>query len=209
VYLEGRLLNYLYRGLVMEYIDKFEIDGFELVISYDEVDWCPREMGDYLGTMAFFHKRYTIGDKHNLTVEQVQGIAESNKYISLPVYMYDHSGITISTSPFSCPWDSGQLGYIFVSVDKIKSEFGWSRLTRSRIAKIKEYLNNEVKELDAYLTGQLYRYDIYRDEEVLDGIGPYLDSEDAIAEGKQAIKHYAKELGVQLSLDLTTSALVG
>ena len=34
----------------------------------------------------------------------------SQKFLMLPLYLYDHSGITMNTTGFSCPWDSGQVG---------------------------------------------------------------------------------------------------
>jgi len=190
-------------------LEKIAIDGFDLVISYDEIDWNPREHYDNLGTMVIFHSRYSLGDIHNYSVDDVRDIAESKDYIALPIYMYEHSGITISVNPFSCPWDSGQVGYIFVSNEKVKKDFGWSRITSKRLLKIKEYLTNEVKELDAFITGQVYRFDVYRDGELLDGLGPFTDSNDAILAGKDVIKYLANELGVQLSLDLAYSGLLG
>ena len=33
------------------------------------------------------------------------------------VYKYEHGGIALSTSPFNCPWDSGQIGYIYMLKD--------------------------------------------------------------------------------------------
>lgn len=33
----------------------------------------------------------------------------------MPLYLYDHSGITISTSEFCDPWDSGQIGFIYTN----------------------------------------------------------------------------------------------
>ena len=81
-------------------------------------------------------------------------------YIMLNIYMYDHSGITIKTSPFSCPWDSGQIGFIYVSKKKIKKEYGWKVLTKKRITQIENYLKNEVKTYDQYLRGEVYGYSI-------------------------------------------------
>lgn len=40
--------------------------------------------------------------------------------VVLPLYLYDHGGITMNTGGFSDPWDSGQVGFIFVSKEKIK-----------------------------------------------------------------------------------------
>jgi hypothetical protein len=130
---------------------------------------------DQLGTMACIHRRYTLGDEHKLTVEEVQSIEETGKYgeesvICLPLYLYDHSGLTISTKPFSCPWDSGKVGIIFVTHKKIKDSFKWSRITKARIEQIKQYLVNEVKEYDSFLTGAVYGYTLF------DGKGEIVDS---------------------------------
>jgi len=43
-------------------------------------------------------------------------------YIMLPLYLYDHSGITMSTGKFSCPWDSGQVGWIYCTIEKAMEE---------------------------------------------------------------------------------------
>jgi hypothetical protein len=44
-------------------------------------------------------------------------------YVVLPVYIYDHSGITLNTTGFSCPWDSGQVGWIVCDLDKARECF--------------------------------------------------------------------------------------
>ena len=79
-------------------------------------------------------------------------------YIVLPLYLYDHSGITMNTTGFSCPWDSGQVGCIYVPIEKVKDEWGWERLTKQRRQKTEEYLRNEVKTYDQYLTGDVYGF---------------------------------------------------
>ena len=104
---------------------------------------------DNLGIMVCAHGRYQLGDKDG-TAKAVQfirsrfsdeklekmGFDESHvpsiekallltgKVIVLPLYLYDHSGITISTSPFSCPFDSGKVGFVFVTHEKVLSEYG-------------------------------------------------------------------------------------
>lgn len=78
--------------------------------------------------------------------------------IELPLYLYDHSGITMSTGSFSCPWDSGQVGFIYIDREKITKEYGWKVLTAKRREKIEEYLRNEVKTYDDYLTGNVYGF---------------------------------------------------
>lgn len=80
--------------------------------------------------------------------------------IELPLYLYDHSGITMRTSAFSCPWDSGQVGFIYVPIKQIKAEYGWKVLTKARRQRIYDYLTNEVKAYDDYLTGQVYGFEL-------------------------------------------------
>ena len=100
---------------------------FELEIEQDSSPDSPRTW-DNLGTMVCFHKRYNLGDKtdyrssdYDSWDELKQGIIENEgEVVILPLFLYDHSGITISTTPFSCNWDSGQVGFIFVSKHKIK-----------------------------------------------------------------------------------------
>lgn len=98
-----------------------------------------------------------------LSNENIQNIinkALDKYYIMLDIYMYDHSGITIRTNPFNCRWDSGQIGYIYVSKEKVKKEYKWKLLTKKRIKQIEEHLKNEVKTYDQYITGEVYTYRI-------------------------------------------------
>ena len=61
-----------------------------------------------------------------------------NDNVVLPVYMYDHSGITINTTGFSCPWDSGMVGIIYVSKEKIREKFNIKRISSKLIEKVKK-----------------------------------------------------------------------
>lgn len=48
-------------------------------------------------------------------------------YTILPLYLYDHSGTIMNTTGFSCPWDSGQVGWIFCSHKRMKEETGYTK----------------------------------------------------------------------------------
>jgi hypothetical protein len=93
-------------------------------------------------------------------------------FISLPTFLYDHGGISMSTGRFSCPWDSGQVGFIYVSREKVREEYGWKVITKQREEKIRGYLRDEVKVYDQYLTGDVYGYTVY---EALPGLREALD----------------------------------
>jgi hypothetical protein len=74
-----------------------------------------------------------------------------------PIYMYDHSGQTISLSPFGCRWDSGCCGYIFVFKDKILNDF--ERATEDNWRDIAyEIIQSEIDIYDSYIQGEVYGY---------------------------------------------------
>lgn len=80
-----------------------------------------------------------------------------NYIVCKPVYMYEHSGQTISLSPFGCPWDSGCCGYIFVFKDKILKEFPDTNNDNWR-DKAEEVIKSEIDIYDDYIQGNVYCY---------------------------------------------------
>jgi len=136
--------------------------GFEvryLTQDSDPID--PRE-NDNLGTMTCFHGRYTLGDKNDLKSCNFDGWSSLkehlNPWVCMPLYLLDHSGLHIRTGSFSdvdpgC-WDSGQVGFIHVSAEKVKKEYG--NLTNKTRQKVLEVLQAEVNEYDSYLSGDVW-----------------------------------------------------
>lgn len=118
---------------IISYVKDGNADGLKL--EYDKAGhtW---ELNAYSGYFKKWFTEYTLpaplkgneADMREAILEQMQwqelkALADETHCI-LPVYMYDHSGLTINTTGFSCPWDSGLLGWIYASHDKIKEEFG-------------------------------------------------------------------------------------
>jgi hypothetical protein len=147
-----------------------------LEIHSDDSPQSPREW-DNLGTMYCFHRRYGFGDKHGLTVEQASKIEDSSDYIALPIYMYDHSGQTIKTTPFSCPWDSGKLGFIAVSKEKVRKEYNWKVITKARKALIENYLKGEVETYDTYIRGDVYGFKLFENDVQTDSCWGFFGSD--------------------------------
>jgi predicted Fe-S protein YdhL (DUF1289 family) len=103
--------------------------------------------------MFCWHSRHTLGDPHSFPQPyHLTNHLTQHPHIILPLYLYDHSGITMSTTPFSCPWDSGQVGWMFVTLEKVHERFGWNLVTDERRLKIMRLLRREVAVYDAYLT---------------------------------------------------------
>ena len=154
----------------MDIISEYEENNIRLRIVVDDDPLNPRTEWDNLGKMVCFHKRYNIGDKHNLTSSMFNSwddlkeflIKEHNAIIILPIYMLDHSGITIRTRNFSDVdpgnWDSGMIGFIYVSTEDIKKEFSTEDITEDIKTKAINILENEIKAYDNFLTGEVYGF---------------------------------------------------
>lgn len=132
------------------------------------LDNCPEDPRnwDNMSKMVCFHRKYNLGDDHNYKVGDYSGWHELAEAIEkdydiaamVPLYMYDHSGITISTTPFSCPWDSGQIGWAFITKDVIRKEFGMKRVSAKAKERALEVLLAEIQVYDEYLRGDVYGY---------------------------------------------------
>lgn len=151
----------------MEPVATYTRGGETLRIYVDEHAESPRQW-DNLGTMVCFHGRHVLGDAHKLDIEAAKAIEADKSVISLPLYLYDHSGITMRTTPFSCPWDSGKVGFIYVTKAKALKEMGWKTLTSKRVAKLLEVLKSEVATYDQFLTGDVYGFTLHKDGEETD-----------------------------------------
>lgn len=160
------------------------MSNYRLEISQDLDTESPRER-DNLGTMVCFHRNYLLGDKHSYQSRDFNGWDDLEKQIEkdhgpsliLPLYLFDHSGLSISTSPFSCRWDSGQIGFIFVSKENIRKEYGKKIVSKKLRETAIGYLENEVKTYDQYLTGDVYGFQLFRDDEEIDSCWGFYGSD--------------------------------
>jgi hypothetical protein len=135
--------------------------GYTIRIEQDDDSVNPRTDFDHLGTMACWHRRYELGDKNNLgSPKEVMAYIEETRAVWLPVFMLDHSGLYFRTSDFQDPWDSGQVGYIFIERKKLLKEFGRKVLTKKLRQKAEEILRAEVEEYNDFHTGNVWGYTI-------------------------------------------------
>ena len=134
--------------------------NYRLAVQQDLDPLNPREFGD-LCTMVCFHNRYTLGDKHNYresdyrSWKELKRAIESSERVAMieTLYLYDHSGIKISTSPFSCRWDSGQIGYVYMTQEtKEKNALSDQGM--------RDQLTNEIEAYNRFLNGEIYSYHI-------------------------------------------------
>jgi hypothetical protein len=132
-----------------------------LTIFADEDPESPREW-DNLGVMTCFHGRYNLGDETDLRSAMFNGWDELREHLEkeegalhiLPLFLMDHSGLTMSTGSFGCPWDSGQVGFIYTTAEKMK-EMGTDE------DNIEACLKAEVETYSQYLSGDVWGYVLY------------------------------------------------
>lgn len=144
----------------------------------------PRTSFDNVGTMVCVHRRYNLGDDNakNKLIDEIQNhkkytpsledkfdfdnIAQLLKVaqkidllaIYLPVYLYDHGNLSLNTTGFSCPWDSGQVGYIYVTKSEFYENFNVKKLSSKKLILMKEILESEVETYNKYLNGDVYGF---------------------------------------------------
>jgi hypothetical protein len=181
------------------------IGDYKITVDYDDFAENPREW-DNLGKMVCFHKRYSLGDKTNFKSNDYNSFDELKKDIIrrekisviLPLYMYDHSGITISTSPFSCPWDSGQIGFTYITKEDAKKEFGCKIITPKIKEKLIKILNNEIETYDQFVRGEIYSYIIekiskcdldHEHLEIVYSCGGFFDEDECLKEAEGFVEY--------------------
>jgi hypothetical protein len=120
-----------------------------------ELDKNVEDQIDYWENEGYWKAREDLSNDHDRAASYidskidkiVEKAIEKNAYV-LPLYLYDHSGITMNTGGFSCPWDSGQVGFIYARKDYADKE------TPDPM----KCLEGEVKEYDQYISGEVYGF---------------------------------------------------
>lgn len=158
---------------------------YTLEVKRDDDTESPRNW-DNVCTMVCWHRHYSLGDKHNYdnadeffedilhnvcgmryedfeelsTREKYKLASESDKIYIKELNLYDHSGITISTSnsyPYNDRWDAGCVGFIYVTKEKLFEEhIGTVEETWKEQAD--RCIEGEVDIYDQYIRDDVYRF---------------------------------------------------
>lgn len=161
-------------------IESFEHHGLTIKIHPDD----DAEMPDSETVSIVYRKdsRYRLGNKPLTSAERealAERVRKAEVYI-LPVYAYVHSGSTIRTTPFDCPWDSGQSGWAYVERGGFKDE-----------AQAHECIIAFVKEFDSWLQGGACGFRIFDGEDEIDSCWGFYDLEYCKSEAKGIAEHIA------------------
>lgn len=143
------------KDTVQLYVESLADSEFLTVEQYME-SYYP---GGWLG-QVFENEMGFWSNCNDLSLEDAPWFARAivdNGGVVLPLFLYDHGGITMSTGAFCCSWDSGQVGFIYITKEKMAVE-GWDKEHATK------YLQGEVEEYDQYLTGDVWGYVVEADD---------------------------------------------
>lgn len=169
-----------------------DVGEFTVKVVHDDTGAENPRQWSKLGTFFGFHNRYmSPDDAPDSDPHKARAIAERGDNICLPVWMYDHSGTcyrAAETNPFSCPWDSGCFGFIYMTRADARKEFGWKRITEERRQQVLQHFKAEVKEYSAWANGEVYGFIVEdSDGETVDSCWGFIgDSEYAMEAGIDA-----------------------
>lgn len=183
--------------------ETIEHKGYTIQTYIEDCTFDPRE-DDNFGTMACFHNRYSLGDKVEFNSDMFEGWDEMEDYIRkelkaviiLPLYLYDHSGVSIKVGSFvgkaiHAEWDSGQIGFTYATKEDIRKNWIVKNVSKKLLKKAEEVLKGEVEHYDQYIRGNVYGFSIEdTDGNNVGGCGGYIgeDYYDAMVnEAKQEV----------------------
>lgn len=132
-------------------------------VESDDYPDDPRDW-DNLGHMVCLNRKYKLGDPHLFKPmpgeeweswdDLEQAIKSIGGVLIFPLGIYDHGGISMYIGKKVDRWDSGQVGFIYVTQEDLDRE-GITDLKRAEAI-----LRNEVRVYDCYLRGDVYAYSI-------------------------------------------------
>ena len=99
-----------------------------VVLRYDPYPPPPWEDGEEpCRCVSRPHRHLTLWGEELATsdLDVVRAAMEAREPVAvLPVYGYSHGGVTISTTPFGCRWDSWQAGYVYLTQADLDATHG-------------------------------------------------------------------------------------
>ncbi len=145
----------------MQTLETEEYKDYQIEVHLDEDAVNPRKEWDNLGKMVCFHSQYNLGDKDDITKEELLETVKRKDVLSLPLFLLDHSGLAMRTGRFyedSGGWDTSMVGFIYIEFLAIRKEFSSRLVTKKLRSKALGILEAEVSVYSQYLSGEVYGF---------------------------------------------------
>ena len=145
--------------------------------------------------------RYKLGNQqlNNHEHSKVARKIRDGEYVGLPVWAYVHGGSQIAaseTNPFSCPWDSGQSGWAYVTPPQMKLFYGDDKAAALADLKV------TVEGFSNYLQREVYGWQLRVDDVCVNSCYGFYSVEDAEDAARYALIYQANKTPLQYELDL-------
>lgn len=117
-----------------------------IVVDYDDCPENPRQWGNYSRLLCIENRHFSLDE--NLSQEDLMNehkAALMRGDFVFPLYACVHSGVYLSISPFSCPWDSGLCGIAIVPKKNAEEK-----------REAENIIKNEINVLNDYIEGRVY-----------------------------------------------------
>jgi hypothetical protein len=139
-------------------IDEFDVDGMTVKIELDDHGGheYPFEH-DTAVQFIVFERNSTLSDRHSYSdPADALEAAKAEGLEVFPLFKYEHGNVCYRAAPFSCRWDSGQVGFVFVK--------------REEVGDVEKTVNTSCAILTDWCNGSIYGYIVE------DPNGEHLDS---------------------------------
>jgi hypothetical protein len=175
----------------MDKVKSFVYNNRTVTIYVDPDPVNPIKDYDQYTRMTCGHRRYNLGhEQHSepMTEAEVRESVDGIVAI-LPLSLFDHSGISISTG-ISRGFDCGQVGWGYITREAL-AKMGDTTEYELDDPRLLEIIREDVKTYDMYLQGECFGYEITgKNDDHLDSCWGFLGDVDYCeAEARSAAEH--------------------
>lgn len=173
----------------MHTIETAQHAGRTVNVYIDDDPQNPRTEYDCASLIVHWHRRYDFGRRvsSETTEETIREWAADRADVILailPLFLYDHGGLVLRCGAFGDPFDSGQVGFVYID-KKTSDTMGYEDLSTAEYEAI---LRQEIQTYNHYLSGEVYGYEVVGAAgDVLESCGGFVgDAKFCMSEGKEA-----------------------
>lgn len=118
-------------------------------------------MAEKYFTLAGYHRNYNFNETdiiekpYTLDDLYLKLCSSYDIMAILPLYLFEHSGIALSTNDFNDRWDSGQIGYVFMTKKQAKEMD-----IKDEKAAI-DWINNGIKQFNRINSEYMYSLEFF------------------------------------------------
>ena len=169
-----------------------------ILIAPNKSHWIASASSDSAVDTSIHFGKNPFEHWENLRREQLK-LKKSDIAIAYPVTKYEHGEISLQLG-YESGWDYTVSGFVYVTKETLRKEYGVTRITKSVIARAESCLQDELDTLTRWLNGHCYGWQIKEyaitddgldceEVDTLDACWGYFDKEQALCDMKDMLSH--------------------